>query len=323
MTAKIFSLLLLLLAGAGCQQVADDPEENNLTINQLQFVGSHNSYKKAMSPAHAETLRNTNPQAAAALEYEHIPLAEQLDLGLRKLELDIFVLPQSGDFSVGHVQVIDMNSHCDTLSLCLRQVRQWSDANASHVPIWISFNAKDSVINGLPEPMAFTAEALADLDQLLEKALGDRLIRPRDIVNLQWPELEQARGRIILILDEQGAKRDLYLQDWQNRPMFTNVSQEHPAAAIMIINDPVAEQEKITRLVQQGFMVRTRADADTLEARRGDTTRRDAAFASGAQAISTDYYLSTNPFATDYTVQLPDDIRCNPVLTTGPCSITE
>lgn len=315
--------LLVLLSAAGCQQTVDNQLQNSLRINQLQFVGSHNSYKKAMSENYAHDLRQRNPQAAASLEYEHIPLARQLDLGLRKLELDVFVLPQDNDFVVGHVQVIDMNSHCDRLSICLAQVRQWSDAHPSHVPIWISFNAKDGVIAGLPDPLAFTADALNNLDQLLQEALGDRLIRPQDIVDLKWPELEQARGKFLLILDEQGSKREHYLQGWQQRPMFVNISADHPAAAIMIINDPITEQARIRQLVQQGFMVRTRADADTMEARQGDTSRRDAAFDSGAQAISTDYYLSTNPFGTDYSVVLPGGVRCNPLLTSQPCSISE
>ena len=320
---KAFGLIVLLLIIAGCQQAADQPAQSSLKINQLQFVGSHNSYKKAMSASYAEDLRQRNPQAAASLEYEHIPLSDQLDLGLRKLELDIFVLPEGNDFAVGHVQVIDMNSHCETLSICLAQVRQWSDAHPSHVPIWISFNAKDAVIAGLPEPIAFTAEALDNLDRLLLEALGDRLIRPQDIVELQWPDLEQARGKVLLILDEQGSKRELYLQGWQQRPMFTNVAEDHPAAAIMIINDPIAEQVRISQLVQQGYMVRTRADADTVEARQEDTSRRDAAFASGAQAISTDYYLDSNRFGTDYSVALPGGVRCNPLLTVQPCSISE
>jgi calcium-dependent phosphoinositide phospholipase C len=321
--AKVFTLIVLLVSVAGCQQAVEKPAPSNLKINQLQFVGSHNSYKKAMSANYAEDLRASNPQAAASLEYEHIPLADQLDLGLRKLELDVFVLPQGNDFAVGHVQVIDMNSHCDTLSLCLAQVRQWSDAHPSHVPIWISFNAKDAEIAGLPEPIAFTAAALDNLDRLLLEALGDRLIRPQDVIDLKWPDLEQARGKLLLILDEQGSKRENYLQGWQQRPMFTNVAEDHPAAAIMIINDPIAEQARISQLVQQGFMVRTRADADTVEARQGDTSRRDAAFASGAQAISTDYYLGANPFGTDYSVALPGGVRCNPLLTTQPCSISE
>ena len=65
----------------------------------------------------------------------------------------------------------------------------------------------------------------------------------------------------------------------------------HPDAAILILNDPIQQAEAIEQGVKKGYLVRTRADADTAEARGNDATRRDAAFASGAQLISTDYYL--------------------------------
>jgi len=60
--------------------------------------------------------------------------------------------------------------------------------------------------------------------------------------------------------------------------------------------------------------VRTRADADTEEARSGDTTRRDAALASGAHFVSTDYPVP-DPRFTDYRVGIPGEgvARCNPV----------
>ena len=41
--------------------------------------------------------------------------------------------------------------------------------------------------------------------------------------------------------------------------------------------------------MKQGYIVRTRSDADTKEGRTGDTTTRDKALKSGAQMISTDY----------------------------------
>lgn len=324
LTRSIVNLCIALcLMSCQTRTAAEDDFVDQLTINQLQFVGSHNSYKLMMSDEFKATLEQSNPTAARALEYAHIPLSEQLDLGIRKLELDIFVGEDLASFAVGHVQLIDMNSHCASLSLCLSRIRQWSDAHPQHVPLWISFNAKDTPIDGLPKPLPFTSQTFLQLDQVLEANLGDRLIRPRDIVDLNWPRLADARGKIIFILDEQSPKREMYLQGWRERPMFANVSADHPAAAIMIVNDPVADQSKIRNLVEQGFMVRTRADADTVEARQGDTRRRDAAFVSGAQAVSTDYYLPTNPFDTDYVVKLPGGIRCNPVSAPRACVVQE
>jgi hypothetical protein len=53
-----------------------------------------------------------------------------------------------------------------------------------------------------------------------------------------------------------------------------------------------------------GMVVRTRADADTVESRTGDRSRREAAFASGAQYISTDY-MTPDLRLSDYSVALP------------------
>ena len=76
---RLTAAAVLLLAGCA------DP----LRINELQFVGSHNSYKLAMADEHVQALSARNPDAARALAYEHITLEEQLNLGLRKLELDV------------------------------------------------------------------------------------------------------------------------------------------------------------------------------------------------------------------------------------------
>ena len=82
----------------------------------------------------------------------------------------------------------------------------------------------------------------------------------------------------------------------------------------MKVNDPVNAQQRIQRLVKAGFIVRTRADADTQQARRSDVRRRDLALSSGAQFVSTDYPES-DPRLSDYRVQLPGGIvaRANPV----------
>ena len=298
---------------------AADIASAGLYINQIQFVGSHNSYKMAMPEGFVKQLLKLKPKVVEALEYEHVTLAEQLDLGMRKLELDVFYVADENQFLVGHVQQIDMNSNCGTLRICLAQIGEWSKNNPSHAPIWISFNAKDEEILGLPDPEDFTPTAFALMDSIIEEMLGDQLIRPVEVAGLNWPLLSDARGKFIMILDEGGSKRDMYYEGWQQRPMFTNAPEGHPAAGIMILNEPIEQIDEIKRLVAAGYMVRTRADADTREARDNNTQRRDAAFASGAQAISTDYYLPAAHFGNDYQVILPQAIRCNPVAAPADC----
>jgi hypothetical protein len=75
-------------------------------------------------------------------------------------------------------------------------------------------------------------------------------------------------------------------------------------------------------MVAKGILVRTRADADTVEARTGDTVRREAAFASGAQIVSTDYERE-DPRWPGFITRLPGggEARCNPVNAPEGCDL--
>ena len=73
--------------------------------------------------------------------------------------------------------------------------------------------------------------------------------------------------------------------------------------------------------VLDGYVVRTRADSPVSSAQSGDTAQREAALASGAQWVSTDYPVPgrAERLGTDYVARLPGGApaRCNPV-NTGP-----
>ena len=96
--------------------------------------------------------------------------------------------------------------------------------------------------------------------------------------------------------------------------LFTNAVPGAPDAAFTELNDgPASEIEK---LVRQGYLVRTRSDDSTHEARTNDTKRRDAMLKSGAQIVSTDYPASEPArWEGHYFVALPGNAtaRCNPV----------
>jgi hypothetical protein len=322
---------VLLAAGSA---VAAEP----LRLNDIQVIGSHNSYKLAMPPANFEALEAARPAIARTLDYSHLPLPDQLDLGVRTLELDVYYDPDgslfpgrtvSGSrFPVLHVQNLDDRSSCASLVACLRELRVWSERHPRHLPLFISFNAKDAPIEwpGAVVPLSFDEDAWQALDAELLAVLDGRLITPAEVFatgDRRWPLLEEARGRFVTVLDETGAKRRSYASRWRERAMFADLDEGDPGAGILIVNDPVAEFARIQDLVAGGYIVRTRADADTLEARSGDTTRRDAAFASGAQLVSTDYYLPATRFGTSYVVTLPAPGRCNPVRRPDGCLLTE
>ncbi len=54
-----------------------------------------------MSPEYFKAVFAQNADAARALEYSHVPIQAQLDLGLRQLELDIFYEPTTQRFCGG------------------------------------------------------------------------------------------------------------------------------------------------------------------------------------------------------------------------------
>lgn len=312
--------------------------DDALRLNEIQILGSHNSYKQTMPAENFAGLAEQNPEIAASLEYTHLPLGEQLDLGIRKLELDIFYDPEgelfpgvvtSGSrFPVLHVQNLDDRSSCPDLMTCLTEVSRWSARHSSHVPIFISFNAKESVIDqpGFVRPLPFDEGAWLAMDAEIRAVLGGALIEPAEVIGESgpdWPLLNSVRGGFLAILDEGGEKRATYASRWRERAMFANLDESEPGAAVLVINDPIADFARIQSLVRRGFIVRTRADADTLEARTGDTRRREQAFASGAQLVSTDYYLPADHFGTGYLVRLPERMRCNPLLRPSPCELNE
>jgi hypothetical protein len=141
-----------------------------------------------------------------------------------------------------------------------------------------------------------------------------------------WPKLGEARGKVIFAMDLSPEANKPYAEghpSLQGRVGFMTTFPDAPEAAYFTMNDPVKEQALIQERVKQGFLIRTRADADTREARVNDTTRREAALASGAQFISTDYQDPDPRFGNDYSAKLPDGAvtRCNPSTAAAGCDV--
>jgi len=351
----------------GCADADAPPSEahaGEVRLNDIQIVGSHNSYKRPIDPALLKMMQQEDPEQAVALDYAHLPLHEQLDLGMRNLELDVYYDPEGGryatpaglsmveataydpdgkmtspGFKVLHVQDVDFRSSCLLFVECLQEIESWSAAHPAHVPIIITLNAKDEAFDrpDYVKPLPFDSAAFAALDAEIRSVISDvDLLTPDDVrgthptleaavLDEQWPTLEASRGQIVFVLDQGGAKLEAYRAghpSLQGRAMFANAPEGTPEAAIRIVNDPLGDFDYIQQLVRDGYLVRTRADANTHEARTGNTARRDSAFASGAQVITTDYYVPDTTLGTDYQVQLPGDgvARCNPVQETASCT---
>lgn len=240
-------------------------------------------------------------------------------------------------FKTFHIGDVDVRSICLLFRACLAEIRAWSDAHPGHVPITILINAKDGP--GLPggvRPAAFDAAAFDALDAEIRAELTGKLITPDDVqgdyptlreavLGGNWPRLRAARGHILFALDETPAKVALYRgtrNSLEGRAMFVNSpSEDSPAAAYFTLNEPVADAGRIRSLVARGFLVRTRADANTREARENNIVPRDTALASGAQMVSTDYLRPDPRFPGGYRVNLPGAAAvCNPVRMGGRCA---
>ncbi len=331
-------------------------------LNQIQVIGSHNSYHIAPDPGVMSLIAAGGARRAESIDYTHPPLAEQFSqLGIRQVELDVYADPKGGLFAspsarkiligqkkdpgpdpnaqgqldkpglkVLHVPDVDFRSTAPTFVDALKQIRSWSEANPRHVPILIQVELKDTAISTLPtRPIRFGREEIDTVDaEILSVFAKSEIITPDRIrgrfatlpeaIRAQgWPALEEVRGLVLFALDNEGSLRDLYLDGHRaldGRVMFASVEPTHPAAAWFKINDPVKEFDRIQHLVREGFLVRTRADADTRQARTGDVKQRDKALASGAQYISTDYPSPDRRFS-DYSVHFPERqvARSNPV----------
>lgn len=352
-----------------CDTVLEGPcaiDSEALSMNDMQSVGSHNSYKLAIPAIEMALIKAYNKDSAVSLDYSHLRVTTQLDMGLRQIELDIVYDPEGGRFAdpllpketaktygampydardmhtpgfkVLHSQDIDVHSNCATWVICLEEIKAWSDANPDHVPILILFNAKEggSAYPGVTPALDFTREAYRALDaETLSVFPADRIIKPDDVrgefgtlreavLAGNWPALDSARSKVFFALDERPEKVRTYMDgrsSLQGLPLFVNsISHQEDHAAYFTMNNPLGDQERIRAAVNAGFIVRTRADANTREARVNDTSRREAAFASGAQYISTDYYVPRLEFS-DYSVSLPGGAvaRCNPVRLGSRC----
>lgn len=340
-----------------------------LRLNQVQVLGTHNSYHVQDDPQLLSALKAFDKTLGESIEYTHPPLPEQFSReGVRQIELDVFADPKGGryanrrvlsalkrpiasgiaaldkpGFKVLHVQDVDFNSTCLTFVDCLTTVQTWSHAHPQHLPIAILVEAKDDAVidplkMGFVQPPPLTAADFDALDAEIRSVFpAQEMITPDSVrgkhATLEeavlsgtgWPTLASARGKVLFLLD-QGNQRDLYIAghpSLRGRAIFTNAKPGEPDAAFVQMNDPNgANLARIQQLVRQGYIVRSRSDADTVEGRSNATKTRDNAIASGAQYVSTDYPAPDKSPFSPYVVTLPGNRawRCNPVNTGPACA---
>lgn len=208
--------------------IAAADDDRGLRMNQIQIVGSHNSYHAGLSPAEMAILRSQNPAGADSLDYRHAGLSAQLDSGVRQVELDVYGDSQGGlfanplflrlaagkpgalpmpagwkeamskpGFKVLHVADVDFRSHCWTLVGCLQEIREWSQSHPGHLPVYIQIENK--IRDGSqPERAGFvrqepvTAAAMDSLDAEIRSVFRPGEVITPDVVRGSHKTLQEA-----------------------------------------------------------------------------------------------------------------------------------
>jgi hypothetical protein len=237
-------------------------------------------------------------------------------------------------FKILHIADVDFETNYLTIEEAFSELSQWSLTHPTHEPIFINIEAKGSSPGdysgflrflGFKRAIPFDSIAVELLDQKIRKWFGtdSLLFSPKDLQgeyssikerleDAGWPTLEEVRGKILFLYDsDHDGLYNLSLNNGEDKPMFAYGEIGGESTAFVMRNDPIGKEEEINELSRK-YMVRTRTDAGSLEARAHDYTRYQAAMKSNAQIISTDYY-EKDPEISDFQIGLVEAGKINSV----------
>ena len=281
--AIVFSFAGCTATGGKEPAVPDDLPDAELdgaiSIQKIQVFGTHNSYH--LLPG-TDVIEEWN--------YEHLPLDQQLDNGIRQFEIDVVYEPDSGELLVQHIPVLDNKSNCYSFLDCMETLSEWSEAHPEHVPIHVLVEPRTEI------PAWSTSLHLDTVDDHISSVFGDRVWTPakqqgshlnlrESVVASGFPVLEELRGGFIFVLLDGGEPYREYTNNGAsltNRMMFPLVEPAHEWAAYFLRDNPFATD--ISSLSEMGFLIRTRADAGGVF----DSDRFEAAISGQANALSMD-----------------------------------
>lgn len=236
-----------------------------------------------------------------------------------------------------HIKDVDFETNYYTFKQALAAIKKWSDEHPKHLPFLINIEAKGvgpgdesgaARFLGFKRSIPFDDAAADSIDAEIKSIFGadaKNILTPDRIrgsyatlddmaTHNGWPALEDCLGKIIFIL--QGQAKDEYMKNHdgsKGRLCFIFSQPGKPECAFIKEDDP-EPVEKIQALVKKGYIIRTRTDGETVESRKNDYHLMKAAFESGAQMISTDYYKPDLRFSS-FCVHFPNHEagRINPV----------
>jgi hypothetical protein len=216
MTRIAMMMLVLAATGTAVAQGTMAEQDKHVRVNEVQVIGSHNSYHTGFAPSEKKWMEAHASKALHSLDYGHAPLGDQLTGGVRQIEIDVFAdakggryahpkitdrvaqdgLPKDAEldpnheldkpgFKVMHMQDIDQRSVCHTFVVCLTQVRAWSKAHPQHLPLFLLIETKEGEMKEMPEAVKtepFTKEVFDRLDaEILSVFKKSEIVTPDDV----------------------------------------------------------------------------------------------------------------------------------------------
>jgi len=220
---------------------------------------------------------------------------------------------QNPGFKLLHIADVDYESNYPTFISALEEINTWSNNHPSHLPLYVNLEIKREAPGDYSKFLRFLgfqkapktdSTVFLEIHKEIIEVFGDKmdkLLKPKELkgsfhsVNERllvdgWPKLNDCLGKIIFIID--GDIDGYYLNQLNNGadlPLFIYTEPNQSCCAFVIRNNPLNKEKEIKELSNY-YIVRTRSDAGTIEARENNYTVFNAAIASEAQIISTDYY---------------------------------
>lgn len=280
----------------------------SIKFNEVAFIGTHNSYRIGSGESYEKLFEAIDVLSFGLISEEGADfscdtITQQLQVGLRNLEIDIQTIDNKGEISfvVSHQPYLDNLSSCYDLALALKEIKLWSDNNPGHMPVSVIIEPKALTLP-IDNMRGFSYDYALCLDELLRQVLGETLLTPADMLGDyksfyemrmadDWLSLDKTQGKVLVLLHDCGVtdkyiKSDESIKTQAMFPMLRYGDRNKSYASFIIENDPKRAASRQGETIDKyNLIVRTRADSFL----NFSEEKYDLVMQGSSQIISTDY----------------------------------
>lgn len=289
--------------------------EAGMKFNEVSFLATHNSYQSPATDVSKKLFSGLSGltfgiyDGANAQFWSETP-TDQLNCGIRSLEIDIETFDRDGEisFTCMHSPYFEMSTYFGDFALGMKEIAMWSDNNPNHLPVTIIIEPKIAFLP-MKDMKFFNIDYAVELDKVLRETLGEKLFTPADMLRDyksfgemrsadDWCKISDMQGKILVLLHE-GSVTEKYIdidpsiKTQAMFPMLRPKDADRDCASFILCNKPRELLGIRDEFDEKKLIARTRAD---LFGSVSEETRKQA-FESEAQIISTDYPPRTDSTA--------------------------